>query len=268
MGVGFASALESFDTREGDCTEHAVLLAALCRAAGIPARVVMGLEYVMGVWGGHAWNEVWIAGTWYPLDATNGYGYADPLHLPMAHMTMKEGGASEFTELLLGMGTMDVDIVSVVRDGRTIQVSDAATLVTTTEGTYRDAIWGISLQIPTGWELDLPERKKRLSARLLELDGTTADGRIVRIKLDAMDAPAEAGPEKVLEMLGIKDATTGELDGRPAYTATVTRGRSSRLVVACVADKALYIFSLSGPQGEAERGTFDSVLESVDFDVR
>jgi hypothetical protein len=42
----FASAAEVAESREGDCTEHAVLLAALCRARELPARVAMGLVYV------------------------------------------------------------------------------------------------------------------------------------------------------------------------------------------------------------------------------
>ncbi|MHC5050463.1 MAG: transglutaminase-like domain-containing protein, partial [Planctomycetota bacterium] len=79
LGVGFASALEVCRNREGDCTEHSVFLAALCRAAGIPARVAMGFEYIAGTWAGHAWNEVWIDGRWYALDATNGHGSADAL---------------------------------------------------------------------------------------------------------------------------------------------------------------------------------------------
>jgi len=43
--VGFASAAEVLESRQGDCTEHAVLLAALARAKKIPARVAMGLVY-------------------------------------------------------------------------------------------------------------------------------------------------------------------------------------------------------------------------------
>ncbi len=44
----FASAAEVAKTREGDCTEHAVFLAALARARGIPARVAIGLVYLEG----------------------------------------------------------------------------------------------------------------------------------------------------------------------------------------------------------------------------
>ena len=61
---------------EGDCTEHAVLLAALCRARKIPARVAFGLVYYPPQKGFayHMWNEVWIADRWIPLDATLGHG--------------------------------------------------------------------------------------------------------------------------------------------------------------------------------------------------
>ncbi len=111
MGVAFASALEVCKDRSGDCSEHAVFLAALCRAAGIPARVAMGLLYVGGIWGGHAWNEVWIDGRWYALDATLGLGRCDALHLAFSKMTLKEGGfAEEFSGLLANLGKLDLAV--------------------------------------------------------------------------------------------------------------------------------------------------------------
>ncbi len=42
-GVGLATARQTLDSRDGDCTENAFLLTALLRATGIPARVVVGL---------------------------------------------------------------------------------------------------------------------------------------------------------------------------------------------------------------------------------
>jgi len=36
LSVGYASAVEVAASRQGDCTEHAVLVAAMCRAVGIP----------------------------------------------------------------------------------------------------------------------------------------------------------------------------------------------------------------------------------------
>jgi len=75
LSVGYATAAEVAQSREGDCTEHAVLTAALCRASGIPSRVVMGLAYVesfgdhRNVFGPHAWNQAYIGGKWVGLDS-------------------------------------------------------------------------------------------------------------------------------------------------------------------------------------------------------
>ena len=59
---------------EGDCTEHAVLLAALARAHGFPARVVFGnliLDLDEGLFAfGHAWTEIYADDSWEIRDAT------------------------------------------------------------------------------------------------------------------------------------------------------------------------------------------------------
>jgi hypothetical protein len=67
MGMGFASASQTLKRREGDCSEQAVLLTALARSVGIPARCVMGLVYQDGSFFRHMWTEVWV-GRWQPLD--------------------------------------------------------------------------------------------------------------------------------------------------------------------------------------------------------
>ena len=61
-------------TRSGDCTEHAILLTALARAQGYPARLVLGVALIAYEGGidsyGHAWTEVHYAGAWQLLDGT------------------------------------------------------------------------------------------------------------------------------------------------------------------------------------------------------
>lgn len=94
LDVAFASALETFESGRGDCSEHAVLLAALCRAVGLPARVAMGIVYWRGLFGGHAWTEVWIGGRWWALDGTIGRGFADATHLRFGSTTLASGGFS------------------------------------------------------------------------------------------------------------------------------------------------------------------------------
>ena len=75
LSVGYASALEVAKNPEGDCTEHAVLLAALGRALGIPTRVVDGLVYIdqyagkNNVFVPHAWAQAWVDGRWRSYDA-------------------------------------------------------------------------------------------------------------------------------------------------------------------------------------------------------
>ena len=78
LGVGYASALEVMRDREGDCTEHAVLLAALARSLDIPARVVTGLVYSDHYAGRdhvlvpHAWVQAWVGDHWRSFDAALG----------------------------------------------------------------------------------------------------------------------------------------------------------------------------------------------------
>jgi len=55
----------------GDCNEHAVLLAALGRAVGVPTRLVAGVVYVDGAFLYHAWCEVWL-GEWVAVDPAFG----------------------------------------------------------------------------------------------------------------------------------------------------------------------------------------------------
>jgi len=67
MGMGFASASQVLKERQGDCSEQSVLLTALARSVGIPARCIMGLVYQDGSFYRHMWTEVWV-NRWQPLD--------------------------------------------------------------------------------------------------------------------------------------------------------------------------------------------------------
>jgi hypothetical protein len=88
LDVGYASALEVLDSREGDCTEYAVLLAAMARAQGIPARVVSGMVYADRFAGEsrqfipHEWVQAWVDGRWQSFDAA--LRHFDSTHLALA----------------------------------------------------------------------------------------------------------------------------------------------------------------------------------------
>ena len=97
LGMGFATALETARQRAGDCTEHAVLCAALARAAGIPSRVVMGMGYAdassqfgAGQFLYHMWTEVYV-GEWLPVDAAM-LGH-DATHIALGRSNLDSPGA-------------------------------------------------------------------------------------------------------------------------------------------------------------------------------
>jgi hypothetical protein len=70
----FSNALETLDAGYGDCGEHAVLLGALLRSQGIPARVTLGLVYVNDKKGYyyHAWVMAESHGAWVFADPALG----------------------------------------------------------------------------------------------------------------------------------------------------------------------------------------------------
>jgi transglutaminase-like putative cysteine protease len=90
LSVGFASASEVARSKEGDCTEHGILLAALGRAHGIPTRLVTGIVYVnhfghhRDVFVGHLWAQFWLEGRWVDLDAALDENPVKPTHIALS----------------------------------------------------------------------------------------------------------------------------------------------------------------------------------------
>jgi len=95
LRIGYASALETIELAEGDCTEHALLLAALGRSLGIPTRVASGLAYVpsfagrRAVFVPHAWVYAWVDERWHGFDA------ALP-HFGAGHLALDVGDGDPF----------------------------------------------------------------------------------------------------------------------------------------------------------------------------
>jgi transglutaminase-like putative cysteine protease len=118
LSVGFATASEVARSREGDCTEHGVLLAALGRANGIPSRIVTGLVYTDDFGGksnvlvGHLWTQFWIAGRWLDVDAALGqHTDVDPTHIAMS---VGSAGDDGFADLVastwLSLGKLSITV--------------------------------------------------------------------------------------------------------------------------------------------------------------
>ncbi len=110
----FDTAADVMRSGEGDCTEHAVLLAALARARGIPARVAIGLVYSKQSFLYHMWTELYVEGQWIPMDATLAQGGIGAAHLKLTHSNLS--GASALTCFLpvaQVIGRLRVEILEV-----------------------------------------------------------------------------------------------------------------------------------------------------------
>jgi transglutaminase-like putative cysteine protease len=119
MARGYDIASVVAKRREGDCTEHAVLLTALARAFKLPARVVSGvvLTEVDGrqLAFGHAWAEIHRGGRWQRADAA--FTQPDKLvYLPL-ELISDEGAGFSLSMLKASFGTLGVRRISIAEPG-------------------------------------------------------------------------------------------------------------------------------------------------------
>lgn len=109
--VSLPSALEVLRTRVGDCNEHTALFVAMARAAGMPARINVGLVAIRSAFYYHAWPEVFIAdgedrGYWLPVDPTLNQFPADATHVRLAR-----GGLDKQAAILPLIGRVKMTIL-------------------------------------------------------------------------------------------------------------------------------------------------------------
>lgn len=122
LGTGFATASEVARTRSGDCTEHAVLTAAMLRAAGIPSRAASGLVYAdqfsgeHGVFAYHMWAQGLIEKDgkkrWVELDATLSGRSFDATHLALVVTNLRDGEfETSMAPISKMLGRLKVEVV-------------------------------------------------------------------------------------------------------------------------------------------------------------
>jgi transglutaminase-like putative cysteine protease len=118
--ISLPSAREVLRTRIGDCNEHTALYVAMARAAGIPARIAVGLAFVNDAFYYHAWPEVYLAdgatrGYWLPVDPTFNQFPADGTHLRLVR-----GGLDRQAAILPLIGRIRITVLDLdVREGTT-----------------------------------------------------------------------------------------------------------------------------------------------------
>jgi hypothetical protein len=100
--------------KKGDCNEHATLMAALARAAGIPAKVITGIVYSdayasmrMSAFYYHAWVSLYV-GEWLEIDPTFGQNFVDATHIALI-----EGELPQQMRLLNFVGQTQISVLEV-----------------------------------------------------------------------------------------------------------------------------------------------------------
>lgn len=103
FSINFANSQEVMKRKQGDCTEHSVLLASLLRAAGIPSKVVVGLMYTntpQNAFAYHMWVKAYV-GKWVSLDPSFPYDNFTPTHIALAETALNT--PSDRTDVVLGI---------------------------------------------------------------------------------------------------------------------------------------------------------------------
>ncbi len=217
--VAEASALEILRDRKGDCSEHALLFVALCRAAGIPARRCSGFVCVGSDWGSHAWAEIW-CGAWIGVDPTTDdvgtsarylfFGYDDDGDSRAGTVSARARGRLSFRGLSLTEGDDVVDL----RDEASLRRFDPTTRRAV------DRLAGLDLRdLPEGWTVSFAREDWTIV--------TAGDAGTVRIRV-----VADQGQRTPAQLGRIFGDQTGTFAGRPAAVmegfGSVTYGVGTR----------------------------------------
>lgn len=105
--IGLPDALTTLQSGQGDCNEHAVLFAALARAANIPCRIAAGVMLHEGRFFYHAWNEVCTAQGWLSVDSSRNQLPAD-----LSHIRFVVGEGSEQLRIGSLLGNLEIIVLS------------------------------------------------------------------------------------------------------------------------------------------------------------
>ena len=128
MTVSLPSALDVLKSRRGDCNEHTYLYVALARAAGLPAKILVGVAYAEGQFYYHAWPAVF-TGRWVEMDPTWGERSVDATHIALV-----QGELMEQMKLARILGKLRIEVLGEVAGGPDAGRDDTRGGEATTQG--------------------------------------------------------------------------------------------------------------------------------------
>ncbi len=155
------NALETLKKRRGDYNAHANLFASLARSLGFPTRACAGLliQRDEGIY--HIWTEVWINGTWVPVDTT-----VNRVGLPAGYILTSRGDGSGITSDQFAWAVRDdalsINFISATKyhknptgDGEKVEFTlfpnEKKSYVAISGDWLANIYWGFSFYKPYGW---------------------------------------------------------------------------------------------------------------------
>jgi len=264
MSKLFESATEVMKSRAGDCTEHGVLLAGLCRAVGIPARVAIGFLYFSGIWGGHMWAEVSLGGKWYALDGVLGQGGVDAAHLrlgadSLATMQIEKA----FQSVALGM-TLKIDLESFRHGDREVKVGENFKPWTIDGRRFRSTLYGFTVAAPEGFEIAPNDRISLHDNLVVEFRKKDGGARI-----DVSDVTYDFTLEKAKDVVATSGVTRSKYEsrkigGRPGLVVSGKKGDNDVRVAVVLDRQTLIVLSMARKDADDD-AAFEALVTSIAF---
>ncbi|MDQ7825283.1 MAG: transglutaminase-like domain-containing protein [Candidatus Eremiobacteraeota bacterium] len=209
--VALQSATETLRSESGDCTEHATLFCALCRALSIPARQASGLVFTGSSFGFHAWAEAY-NGQWVPVDAT-----LNRVGIPACYIFLGADSEGKPTiqstvKLVKMLSNTAISVLSVTAGDSTFIPADPSTFMRGNGDRIDHLLWGITLQKPAGWTAGTA------GASRLFLDSPGGS----RIALFPVYSTFSASPQAIEELARseLEKSVKNLVFGAPRYNST------------------------------------------------
>jgi hypothetical protein len=260
----FNTATEVMKSRAGDCTEHGVLLAGLCRAVGIPARVAVGFLYFQGIWGGHMWAEVSLGGKWYAIDGVLGQGGVDAAHLRFAADSLQSMEIQRaFQNVALGM-TLKIDLESFRHGSHEVKVGEHFKPWTVDGRRFRSTLYGFTLTAPEGFDI-VPNDNISLHDNLVvELKRGDRGARV-----DVTDVTYDFKLEQAKDVVAASNVTRAKSEsrtiaGRPGLLIRGKKDNGDVLVAVVLDHQALIVITMP-KDADGDEKAFDGIIGSLVF---
>ncbi len=181
---GYSSSPEdALANRRGDSLGHARLFSAMARAIGIPSRLCQGFLAYTGRAVHHCWSEVWINGTWIPVDTTvSRVGL--PAGYVLAERADPDGTYRTNFSLFMKEPGLSITLVSAGREtpsGRLAElaVGERRTYAFSENDWMANLYWGFAMRLPPAWsgsaklnsvEMTSPDRQASIKCEALAGD--------------------------------------------------------------------------------------------------